>query len=49
MAPASASSPTAYLVYARIREIHPLLWRRFLVSSDSILADLHWTFQIAFG
>jgi len=53
MAPASAFSPTAgpttYLIYAWIREIHPLFWRRFLVRCDSTLADLHWVFQIAFG
>ena len=27
-----------YLVSAWIREIHPLLWRRFLVRADSTLA-----------
>ncbi len=53
MAPVSTSSPpagpTASLIYAWIREIHPLLWRRVLVRSDRTLADLHWVFQIAFG
>jgi len=53
MASGSASSPTAgptaYLIYAWIREIHPLLWRRLLLRSDSTLADLHWVLQIAFG
>jgi hypothetical protein len=42
-------APEAYLVYVWIRGIHPLLWRRFLVRSDSTLADLHWVFQIGFG
>ncbi len=26
-----------------------MLWRRFLVRSDSTLADLHWILQIGFG
>ncbi len=45
----AAAVPDAYLLYAWIRDIHPLLWRRFLVRADSTLADLHWVFQIAFG
>ncbi len=49
MAPVFTSSSGAYLIYAWIREIHPLLWRRLLVRSESTLADLHWVFQIAFG
>ena len=28
-----------YFVRVWIREIHPMLWRRFLVRSDSTLAD----------
>jgi hypothetical protein len=44
-----ANALDAYLVYVWIRDIHPLLWRRFLVRADSTLADLHWIFQIAFG
>ena len=31
-----------------IRGIHPRLWRRFLVRSDSTLADLHVLLQIDF-
>ena len=45
----AAAAPDAYLVYVWIRDIHPLLWRRVLVRTDSTLADLHWVFQIAFG
>jgi hypothetical protein len=44
----AAAAPDAYLVYAWIRDIHPLLWRRVLVRADSTLADLHWTLQILF-
>jgi hypothetical protein len=43
------SAPEVYLVYAWIWDVHPLLWRRLLVRTDSTLADLHWVFQIAFG
>jgi hypothetical protein len=43
------SLPNVYLVHVWIREIHPLLWRRFLVRADSTLADLHWVIQITFG
>jgi hypothetical protein len=34
------SQPKVYCVHVWIREIHPMLWRRFLVRSDSTLADL---------
>ncbi len=37
---------TVYLIHAGIRGIHPMLWQRFLVRSDSTLADLHWILQI---
>src|SRR5436853_7808537 len=32
-----------------IRKISPQLWRRLLVRSDSTIAELHDTLQIAFG
>jgi Plasmid pRiA4b ORF-3-like protein len=32
-----------------IREISPRIWRRLLVRSDSMVAQLHDTPQIAFG
>jgi Plasmid pRiA4b ORF-3-like protein len=41
--------PEAYLVHAWIRDIHPMLWRRFLVRSDGTLADLHFVLQIGFA
>ena len=43
------SQPEAYLLHAWIRDIHPMLWRRFVVRSDSTLADLHFTLQIGFA
>src|SRR5208337_3201172 len=42
------SQPEAYCVHVWIRGIHPMLWRRFLVRSDSTLADLHVLLQIGF-
>src|SRR5580700_11370469 len=42
------SQAEAYCVHVWIREIHPMLWRRFLVRSDSTLADLHVLLQIGF-
>src|ERR1019366_7560316 len=32
-----------------LRGISPMIWRRLLVRSDSTIADLHYTLQIAFG
>jgi hypothetical protein len=43
------SEPEAYLIHVWIRRIHPMLWRRFLVSSKCTLADLHFVLQIGFG
>src|SRR5260370_36033928 len=42
------SQPDAYCVHVWIWEIHPMLWRRFLVRSESTLADLHVLLQIGF-
>jgi hypothetical protein len=42
------SQPNVYCVHVWIRWIHPMLWRRFLVRSDSTLADLHAVLQIGF-
>ena len=42
------SQPEAYCVHVWIRGIHQMLWRRFLVRSDSTLAELHVLLQIGF-
>src|ERR1700752_3450903 len=42
------SQPEAYYVHVWIRGIRPMLWRRFLLRSDSTLADLHAVLQIGF-
>jgi len=38
-----------YQLRVRLREISPEIWRRILVRSDSTIADLHYTLQIAMG
>jgi len=38
-----------YQLRIYIRRISPLIWRRILVRSDSTIADLHYTLQLAFG
>jgi hypothetical protein len=41
--------PEVYRLHVCIRQIGPMNWRRLLVRSDSTIADLHYTLQIAFG
>src|SRR6266566_4717256 len=38
-----------YQLRIRIRQISPQIWRRLLMRSDSTIAQLHDTLQIAFG
>ena len=46
---ADAPGGEAYRIHVRIRQISPMIWRRLLAGSDSSIADLHHTLQIAFG
>src|SRR5450755_3280506 len=46
---ADAPAGEAYRIHVWIRQISPMIWRRLLVGSDSSIADLHHTLQIAFG
>jgi hypothetical protein len=41
--------PEVYQLHVWVREISPMIWRRLLVRSDSTIADLHYTLQIAMG
>ncbi len=41
--------PEVYQLHVWIRQISPMIWRRFLIRSDSTLTDLHNTLPIAFG
>jgi Plasmid pRiA4b ORF-3-like protein len=45
----SPSDPAVYALRVVLRGISPLIWRRLLVRSDSTIADLHATLQVAFG
>ncbi len=47
--PPSPLAPTVYQLRVVLRGISPLIWRRLLVRSESSVADLHRTLQIAFG
>ena len=38
-----------YQLRVVLRGVSPLIWRRLLVRSDSSIADLHATLQLAFG
>ncbi len=44
-----SSFPVIYQLKVVLLGISPMIWRRLLVSSDSTLADLHYTLQIAMG
>jgi hypothetical protein len=45
---AHETAPEVYQLHVWIRQISPMIGRRLLVRSDSSLADLHATIQIAF-
>jgi hypothetical protein len=45
----NVTSAMVYRLHVWIRQISPMIWRRLLVRSDSTIADLHYTLQIAFG
>ena len=42
-------TPDVYQLHVWLCKISPLIWRRLLVRSDSTIADLHYTLQIAMG
>ena len=44
-----AAAPVVYQLRVVLRGVSPLIWRRLLVRSDSTIADLHATLQIALG
>ena len=46
---ANAADVEIFRLHVWIRQISPMIWRRLLVRSDSSIADLHYTLQIAFG
>jgi hypothetical protein len=40
--------PDVYQLKVWLQGISPMVWRRLLIRSDSTIADLHYTLQIAF-
>ncbi len=44
-----SSLPVIYQLKVLLLGISPMIWRRLLVKSDSTIADLHYTLQIAIG
>src|SRR6266516_1527628 len=47
--PPTNPEPVVYQLRVVLRGVSPLIWRRLLVRSDSTIADLHATFQLALG
>ena len=49
--PEPPTNPKAVVYQLRVvlRGVSPLIWRRLLIRSDSTIADLHVTFQLALG
>jgi hypothetical protein len=45
----TSDEPIVYHLRVVLRGVSPLIWRRLLVRSDSTIADLHATLQIALG
>ena len=41
--------PDVYQLKVWLQGVSPMVWRRLLVHSDSTIADLHYTLQIAIG
>ena len=44
-----SSEPVIYQLKVVLLGISPMIWRRLLVKSDSMIADLHYILQIAMG
>ena len=44
-----SSAPSIIQLKAVISGISPMIWRRFLVTADTTIAQLHYILQIAFG
>ncbi|MEL6601775.1 MAG: plasmid pRiA4b ORF-3 family protein [Cyanobacteria bacterium J06614_10] len=44
-----AAGPVVYQLKVHLIGISPMIWRRFLVSGDSTLSDLHYILQLVMG
>ena len=47
--PPTNPEPMVYQLRVVLRGVSPLIWRRLLIRSNSTIANLHATFQLAFG
>ena len=47
--PPTNPEPMVYQLRVVLRGVSPLVWRRLLIRSNNTIADLHATFQLAFG
>src|SRR5437870_8916961 len=47
--PPTNPEPMVYQLRVVLRGVSPLIWRRLLIRSNSTIAALHATFQLAFG
>ena len=43
------NNPKIYQFKIRLEDINPMIWRRFLIQSNSTLEDLHYVIQILMG
>ena len=41
-----SSSTKIYQFKIRLKDINPMIWRRFLIRSNNTLKDLHYVIQI---
>ena len=44
-----SNNTKVYQFKVHLKEISPMIWRRFLIQSDSTLKDLHYVIQILMG
>ncbi len=44
-----SNSTTIYQFKIRLKDINPMIWRRFLIQSNATLKDLHYVIQILMG
>lgn len=43
------NSAKIYQFKVRLKNISPMIWRRFLIQSNNTLKDLHYVIQILMG
>ena len=44
-----SNNPQIYQFKVHLKDINPMIWRRFLIQSDATLKDLHYVIQILMG